>query len=195
MALKDLICEEVSCEHLVQDQWIDFRRSAYRFPDGRVFEPYYSYTRRDYAVVVASDEAGSYLCVRQFRQGIRQVTTEFPAGGIERSDGMEYGDRASAENALECAKRELMEETGYESSQWTHLLTIPSNATVSDNYAFVFLARNCRKCGEQNLDETECLNVMKLTAEEIEELIRSGRFQQSVHVMAWLLAKEHARKG
>jgi hypothetical protein len=35
MALKDLICEEISCEHLVHDQWIDFRRSAYRFPDGR----------------------------------------------------------------------------------------------------------------------------------------------------------------
>ena len=99
------------------------------------------------------------------------------------------------ESEEDAAYRELMEETGYESSQWTHLLTIPSNATVSDNYAFVFLARNCRKCGEQNLDETECLNVMKLTAEEIEELIRSGRFQQSVHVMAWLLAKEHARKG
>ena len=87
MALKDLICEEISCEHLVQDQWIDFRRSAYRFPDGRVFEPYYSYTRRDYVVIVASDEEGNYLCVRQFRQGIRTVTTEFPAGGIEQKDG------------------------------------------------------------------------------------------------------------
>ena len=41
MALKDLVCEEISCEHLVQDQWIDFRRSAYRLPDGRVFEPDY----------------------------------------------------------------------------------------------------------------------------------------------------------
>ena len=45
-------------------------RSAYRFPDGSVFEPYYSYSRRDYVVIVASDEDGNYLCVRQFRQGI-----------------------------------------------------------------------------------------------------------------------------
>ena len=65
MALKDLICEEIRCEHLVQDRWIDFRRSAYRFPDGRVFEPYYSYTRRDYAwlptkpaVICASASSG-----------------------------------------------------------------------------------------------------------------------------------------
>ena len=190
MALKDLICEEIRCEHLVQDRWIDFRRSAYRFPDGRVFEPYYSYTRRDYAVVVASDEAGSYLCVRQFRQGIKEVTTEFPAGGIERSDGRAYGPKEKAEAALEAAKRELWEETGYVSDDWKHLLTIPSNATIADNYAVIFSAENCRREGDQSLDETEFLNVTKHTEKEIEDLVRTGGFQQSVHVLAWLLRKE-----
>ena len=79
--------EEVSCEHVVQDEWIDFRRLAYRFPDGKIYEPYYTYSRRSYVVIVASDEEGKFLCVRQYRQGIRQVTTEFVAGGIERKDG------------------------------------------------------------------------------------------------------------
>ena len=152
---------------------------------------YYSYSWRDYTVIVASDEEGRYLCVRQFRQGIRQVTTEFPAGGIERSAGKEYGGDAS-ESALSCAKRELREETGYESDEWTHLLTIPSNATIADNYAYAFMARNCRKVTAQHLDETECLDVEKHTADEIEDMIRSGKFQQSVHVMAWLLAKQTA---
>ena len=187
---EELIWEELSREHNVQEEWIDFRRSAYRYPDGRVFSPYYSYSRRDYTVIVASDAEGKYLCVRQFRQGIKEVTTEFPAGGIERTDGRDYGSSDAAEDALECAKRELLEETGYGSDDWTHLLTIPSNATVCDNYAHVFMARNCRKAGEQHLDDTEYLNVVMLTAEEIEQLIHSGRFQQSVHVMAWLLAKD-----
>ena len=187
---KDLIWEEISREHIVRDEWIDFRKSAYRYPDGRVFSPYYSYSRRDYTVIVPSDTEGRYICVRQFRQGIKEVTTEFPAGGIERPDGREYGDRSKAEDALACAKRELLEETGYESNDWAHLLTVPSNATITDNYAHVFMARNCRKVDEQHLDETEYLNVVMLTAEEIEELIHAGRFQQSVHVMAWLLAKE-----
>ena len=187
---EELIWEELSREHIIQDEWIDFRRSSYRYPDGRVFSPYYSYSRRDYTVIVASDAEGRYLCVRQFRQGIKEVTTEFPAGGIERTDGREYGNSSAAEDALECAKRELLEETGYESEDWTHLLTVPSNATISDNYAHIFMARNCRKAGEQHLDETEYLNVVMLTAEEIEQLIHSGKFQQSVHVMAWLLAKE-----
>ena len=107
---ENLEWEEISTEHIVQDEWIDFRRSAYRFPDGSVFEPYYSYSRRDYVVIAASDEEGRYLCVRQYRQGIGEVTTEFPAGGIERSDGREYGSGnypSVSEDALEAAKREL----------------------------------------------------------------------------------------
>ena len=204
---QDLIWEEVSTEHLVTDEWIDFRKQKFRFPDGTEFEPYYTYSRRDYVVIVASDEEGRYLCVRQFRYGLREVTTEFPAGGIERSDGKQYytggegwtarektklGSDADAarEDALDAAKRELAEETGYTSENWTHLITIASNATIADNYAHVYMARDCKKSTEQHLDETEYLNVELHTAEEIEELIKNGGFQQAIHVMAWLLAKE-----
>ena len=186
---ENLAWEEISTEHIVQDRWIDFRKSAYRYPDGRVFEPYYSYSRRDYAVIVASDTEGNYICVRQFRQGIKEVTTEFPAGGVERDDGREYGTTKASEDTLEAAKRELMEETGYVSDEWEHLLTIPSNATIADNYATIFRAKNCRLAGKQNLDETEVLQVSKYTADEIETMIQEGNFQQAVHVMAWLLAK------
>lgn len=232
---KDLAWEEISVEHVVQDQWIDFRKSAYRYPDGRVFEPFYSYSRKDYVVIVASDVDGQYLCVRQFRQGIKEVTTEFPAGGVERFDGKEYrgagagdaddagacaetsaaevettagesetsaaeaettvgeSETSAAEELLETAKRELMEETGYESDEWEHLLTVPSNATIADNYATVFRAKNCRLVAGQDLDETEVLNIQKYSADEIENMIYNGQFQQSVHVMAWLLAKEKER--
>lgn len=185
-----LAWEEISTEHIIQDEWIDFRRSAYRFPDGSVFEPYYSYSRKDYVVIVASDTDGKYLCVRQYRQGIEEVTTEFPAGGIERKDGREYGGSGdvSAEDAIEAAKRELREETGYESDEWRPLLKVPSNATIADNYAHLFVARNCRRVSGQHLDDTEFLNVIKLSAQEIEELIAEEKFQQAVHIAAWLLA-------
>ena len=185
--------EEIHTEHIVQDKWIDFRRSSYRFPDGNVFEPFYTYSRRDYVVVVASDKDGKYLCVRQFRQGIKEVTTEFPAGSIERTDRRECGSGCSlsvSEDALEAAKRELIEETGYVSDDWRYLLTVPSNATIADNYAYIFMAENCYKSGEQNLDETEFLNVRKYSADEIEEMIGKGNFQQAVHIMAWLLTQK-----
>ncbi len=124
------------------------------------------------------------------------MTTEFPAGGIERTDGRQYGpggDPSVAEDALEAARRELLEETGYVSDHWTHLITVPSNATLADNYAYAFMAERCRKSGEQSLDETEFLHVRKYTPAEIEGLIERGGFQQAVHVMAWLLAQR--RKG
>ena len=152
---EDLAWEEIATEHIIQDKWIDFRKSAYRFPDGRVFEPYYSYSLRDYVVIVASDEEGKYLCVRQFHQGIREVTTEFPAGVIEHTDCREDGKKDSlpeaedgletagrkpvkGEAALAAARRELLEETGYVSDDWKHLLTVPSHATIADNYAHIF---------------------------------------------------------
>ena len=190
---KDLMWEEISTEHIVQDEWIDFRKSSFRFPDGNVFEPYYTYSRRDYVVIVASDEDGKFICVKQFRQGIREVTTEFVAGGIEREDGKQYGSRenASSEDALEAAKRELSEESGYVSDEWSHLITIPSNATIADNYAYIYVAKNCRKVSGQSLDEMEFLNVELYSAEEIEKLIAEGNFKQAMHVMAWLLAQRN----
>lgn len=193
---KSLAWEEIRTEHLVQNEWVDFRSSVYRLPNGKEFGPFYSLSNRDYVVIVASDEDGNYLCVRQFRWGIKEVTTEFPAGGIQGTDGrsgVKEGNRSLSEDVLEAAKRELLEETGYESEEWTHLLTVPSNATMSDNYAYIFQAQNCYRSGNQHLDETEFLNVRKHSADEIEELIKKGKFQQAVHVMAWLLVKA-ARK-
>lgn len=193
---QDLIWEEVHTEHLIQDEWIDFRKTAYRFPDGSIYEPYYSYSRRDYVVIIAYDEDGRFLCVRQFRHGIKAVTTEFPAGGIERNDGKEYGngEPSAAEDALAAAKRELREETGYCSEEWKHLITVASNATIADNYAHIYLAANCRKSAEQELDATEFLHIRKYTQEEMEELIAEGKFQQAIHIMGWLLAQKELRK-
>lgn len=184
---EQLTWKELKAEHLVQDRWIDFRRLTYEMPDGTVFEPFYSYSRRSYVVIVATDEKGNYICVRQFRQGIREVTTEFPAGGIENFGATDYEQTDHMEDVLEAAKRELREETSYVSDDWSHLITVPSNATLADNYACVFAARGCRKISDQELDDTEFLNVSCIPPEELEKLIFGGKFQQAIHVMAWLL--------
>lgn len=183
---KDLRWTPVKVEHVVQDKWIDFRKVRYRFPNGEEFEPYYQYSRKSYSVIVPVLPDGRFLCVRQFRHGIKEVTTEFPAGGIE-SGYTEHG-KVAQEDALAAAKRELKEETGYESDEWTHLITIPSDATLADNYAYVYLAQNCRKVSGLHLDDTEDLEPEVLSQAEIEKLISEGKFQQAIHVMAYLLA-------
>ena len=191
---ESLIWEELGTEHVVWDEWIDFRKTTYRLPDGQVIDTFYTYGCRDYVVVVATDTDGMVLCERQFRQGIKGVTTEFPAGAIERGTdkayGMEESQKITGEEALAAAKRELREETGCVSDEWRHLLTIPSNATMCDNYAHIFAAKNCRKITGQELDDTEYLSVLRLTPEEVDTLVRTGRFQQAVHITAWLLSKQ-----
>ncbi len=195
---KELEWEELECEHIVQDEWIDFCRVRYRFPDGNEFSPYYRYSRRSYVVIVAKREDGKYICVRQYRQGIRKVTVEFPAGGIETGGATQYekngGDvsytRDADTSALEAAKRELQEETGYQSDDWSHLITVPSNATVADNYAHIFYAKNCRKVSGLQLDDTEFLEPEVYSREEIQALIDNGTFAQAIHVMALLLAEK-----
>ena len=173
-----LAWKKKATEHIVQNQWIDFRKETYEFPDGNVSEHFYTFSKKDFVVVVAKAEDGRYICVWQYRQGVDQVTCEFPAGGMEEG-----------ENALDCAKRELLEETGYISEKWTELISIPANATICDNIVTVFFAEDCVKEGEQDLDDTEFLNVELVDEEELEKRIFSGGFQQGDHVMGYLLSK------
>ena len=194
-----LAWEPVKTEHIVQDRWIDFRKTEFRMPDGSLLGPFYNYSRRSYVVIIASDEAGRFLCVRQYRQGIGRVTTEFPAGGIEPGGGSgqdvapdfitQPDEGADEEEALEAAVRELREETGYVSDCWSHVITAPSDATISDNYAHIFRAKNCRKAGGQELDDSEYLHVELKSPEQIDGLIREGGFQQIVHMLGWILVK------
>ena len=81
-----------------------------------------------------------------------------------------------------------MEETGYESDDWKFLLSVPSNATMADNYANIFVARNCKKVSGQSLDETEFLNVHLHTRAEIDSMIEAGEFPQAVHILALLFS-------
>lgn len=117
-------------------------------------------------------------------RGIRQVTTEFCAGCIECIDGV-------LEDILSAAKRELLEETGYGSDDWRHLLTVPSYATLSDNYMSIFLAKNCQKINShQDLDEDEFLNVYLYSRDELEEKVKNGEFAQAAHILALLMADQ-----
>jgi ADP-ribose pyrophosphatase len=60
---------------------------------------------------------------------------------------------------------------------------------MADNYAYLFMAKNCRKVANLSLDETEFLNVKQYSANEIEDMIANGNFQQAVHILAWVLSR------
>ena len=78
---------------------------------------------------------------------------------------------------------------GLDENNRRFLLKVPLNATIADNYAYLFEAKNCRQVSTQELDETEFLNVIKLTEKEISRMITGGEFQQAIHIAAWLMTK------
>ena len=186
------------CEHLAQDEWIDFRKCIYELPDGSFLEPVYNYSKHSFSLIVPVTEDGRYICVRQYRHGIDRVLTEFPAGAIEYKprDSKEPINRenimASEEEAFAAAKRELAEETGYVSDNWKHLFSGPANPTLANNIVHIYLASGCRKEGGQKLDASEFLNVVLFTEEELGKAISGGDFGQPVHVLAWYLAKDNS---
>ncbi len=196
---KKLYWELINEEHIIQDQWIDFRRNEYKLPDGQTITPVYNYSKHSFSLVVATDRSGNFICVRQYRHGIDEITTEFPAGGIEYAKEEDAASEpcitkeniiASEDEAFEAAKRELREETGYTSNNWTHLLTIPANATISNSNVHIYCATGCTLSASQELDDTEFLNVVLLNETELLSAINGGDFKQALHVLAYYLFKD-----
>jgi hypothetical protein len=175
--------EFLSEEKVRQDEYVDLRAGKYRLPNGRILNPFYRYHSRSFVVIAAKGTEGDYLCVRQFRPGIAAVTTEFPAGAIEEG-----------EDPLAAAKRELLEETGCVSRAWTFLGRLSPNATIADNTAWCYLAEGCVKVADQQLDASECLDVIRLAAERLHSMIGGRDFVQAVHVAAYYLAEEWMQK-
>ena len=58
---KKLNWELLNEEHVVQDQWIDFRRNKYKLPDGQTISPVYNYSKHSFSLVVATDTNGNFI--------------------------------------------------------------------------------------------------------------------------------------
>lgn len=130
------------------------------------------------AAVVPVLEDGRILMVKQYRNALDRYTLEIPAGG---RDGIE-------EPYLDCAHRELEEETGYktEKENLEFLVSIHTTVAFCNEKIEVYVAKNLVK-SEQNLDEDEFINVGAYTVEELLEKIYSGEIEDS-KTMASILA-------
>ncbi|MEL0009957.1 MAG: NUDIX hydrolase [Bacteroidota bacterium] len=123
----------------------------------------------DWINVLALTEHDEVILVEQYRYGIEAPTLEL-AGGVCDVD----------EAPLETAKRELLEETGFASNDWISLGQVSSNPAMQDNYTHSFLARNCTKISEQNLDGNERINVHLLPLSDFLEGVLSGVIHHSL---------------
>ena len=116
------------------------------------------------AAVVAVNNEGKLLMVRQYRNALDRFTLELPAGKLDEPD----------EPTLECAMRELEEETGYKANKFEYLETINTTVAFCNEKIDIYLATELVKTN-QNLDPEEEINVEEWELEDLKELIYSGK--------------------
>ena len=129
------------------------------------------------AVVPVTDE-GKILMVRQYRNALERYTLEIPAGALDSVD----------EPGVECASRELEEETGYRSEHLEWLINLRTTVAFCNEKIEVFVAKDLIP-SKQHLDEDEFIDLGAYTMEELKEKIYSGEIEDAKTVSA-LLAYE-----
>jgi ADP-ribose diphosphatase len=155
--------------------FIKVRKDRARLPDGSI-------TTREYiehpgaVAVLAELPSGKLVMERQYRYAPQREFFEIPAGKID-----------CKEDILLTAQRELLEETGYVASEWTHLTTAWPCIGYADERIEYFLARGLTHQGRQ-LDDGEFLEVFELSLGEALDWVRQGRINDSKTIVGlfWL---------
>src|SRR3989344_396707 len=132
--------------------------------DGELVSDFYSVRRSDAAFIVAVTEEGQIPLVYQYKNGVKDLIWQIPAGFIDRGERPE-----------QAARRELAEETGFVADKFELFGCFSSHSSLSDNKDYFFFARSAKKQREQNLDQHEEIEVKLFDFEELTTNVRKRR--------------------
>jgi ADP-ribose pyrophosphatase len=150
-------------------------RDIVRCPDGHV--AYREFIHHPGAVVMMPMPDNEHVILeRQFRYPLARAFIEFPAGKID-----------PGESLLQCAQRELLEETGYRAREWTHLGGFHNAIGYSDERIDVFVARSL-ELDTVRRDPGEVLEVFHARWRELHHWVRDGRITDGKTIIGirWL---------
>lgn len=181
--MKEFSDQELAEPTLGQEQiWrgrlLDVRRDRVALPDG-------SEAMREYVVhpgavvIIACLDDGSLLFERQFRYPLHRVFLELPAGKID-----------PGEEILATARRELLEETGYEATRWRHLGVMHPCIGYSNERIEIFLAQGLQERGPAQLDEGEYLTLTRLSLAEAVARVLAGEITDAKTITALFWAEK-----
>ncbi|TDO89414.1 ADP-ribose pyrophosphatase [Halanaerobium saccharolyticum] len=122
--------------------------------------------------VLAENEQGKVLLIKQYRYPVDEVIYEIPAGKLEVEEEIE-----------ECARRELREETGYTAERFSKLFEFFPTPGYSTETIYIYQAENLKYVG-RDLEEGEYIEVVPKTKTELKELLQAGKIRDSKTLIA-----------
>jgi 8-oxo-dGTP pyrophosphatase MutT (NUDIX family) len=133
------------------------------------------FKNRAIGVIPVDKDLNTWL-VGQFRYALDEWSWEIPEGGGPMN-----------EPPVECAKRELQEETGITAKKWSQILRLHTSNSVTDEEGFIFMAEDLEH-GASSLEETEAdLQIWKLPLKEALQMVIDGKITDSMSVMGLLM--------
>jgi ADP-ribose pyrophosphatase len=137
--------------------------------------PYYSLRLPDYVAVVAITAEGRVLAVRQYRPALERWTIELPSGLID-----------SPETPAEAARRELLEETGYQADTVEMLGPMSTDSGRMTNRIWGCVAAGIRRAPDRQPEEG--IEVIEYAPPHLWRAAAEGEFDHALHVAILMLA-------
>ncbi|MCA9193118.1 MAG: NUDIX hydrolase [Planctomycetales bacterium] len=135
-------------------------------------------TRRPAVGIVAVHDDLRVVLVEQFRPPVETSTIEIPAGLTGDILGEED------EHLLEAARRELLEETGFEADHWQPLIAGFSSPGITDESITLFLARKLHRTGAGGGVDHENIKIHEIPLCEVFQWLQRGNRQADLKLFA-----------
>jgi ADP-ribose pyrophosphatase len=162
---------------LPHSKYLAVEEHVVELPDGRRIEDWPWVITPDFVNLMAETDQGKFIFFRQTKYAAGAVTLA-PVGGYMEAD----------EEPVQAARRELLEETGYQAEEWIPLGSFPVEANRGMGRGHFFLARRARRVTDPDSDDLEEQELLLLGQAEVEQALLQGEVKVTVWIAAIALA-------